>query len=173
MFLKNNNLGYGLKGAIYRIILFLFLFVPIYLFGQTQQDIENILNSAEGLFKSMKVKNYKEIWNHLSERSKKTIISDVYKELSKKERDKYTEERIREDFERCGTICNSYWNVFLMNFDPDLALEQSTWKIGSIKKDSAEVILKHKTSPKPAIIKMYRENERWRVGLTESFWARK
>ncbi len=45
--------------------------------------------------------------------------------------------------------------------------------MGKIEKNEAEIFLQNKTSEKPAILKMFKENNEWKVGLEESFGARK
>ena len=41
-----------------------------------------------------------------------------------------------------------------------------------VENSEAEVIILHKRSKKPAVIKMFRENGRWKVGFWETFGAR-
>jgi hypothetical protein len=50
-----------------------------------------------------------------------------------------------------------------------MVLEECDWKMGNIKKSEAEIVLQYKKSDKPAILKMYKENDEWKVGLEESF----
>jgi hypothetical protein len=45
--------------------------------------------------------------------------------------------------------------------------------MGEIEKDKAEIILQYRKSEKPAILKMFKEDNEWKVGLDESFGARK
>ena len=135
-------------------------------------DIDNILLSAESLFKNMKVKDYPSIWMFLSERSKEAIIGDVYK-ASASAGIEYSKKQIYQDFSIGGLLSKSYWNGFLKTFDPDMVLEHSKWGIGTVKKDEAEIIITYKKSERPAILKMFKENGHWKVGLVETFWTRK
>jgi len=69
-------------------------------------------------------------------------------------------------------LAKAYWDSFLTAFDSNIALEQCKWEIGKIEKNEAGVILKYKKSDKPAILKMFKENNAWRIGLKESFGTR-
>lgn len=158
---------------------FAFLLIVIFvlanttnLFCQTDKEVEKVLYAAEFLFKSMKVRDYKTVWNSITKRSKERIVDDVYKELTKKD-DKYSKEQVSDDFGNCNVICSTYWKGFLESFDPNSVLEHSRWGIGFIKRNEAEVVLHYKKSDQPARLKMFRENNEWRVGLTETFWSRK
>ncbi len=53
-----------------------------------------------------------------------------------------------------------------------MALKECKWEIEKIKSDEAEVILQYRKSEKPAVLKLYRENNAWKFGLDESFGAR-
>ena len=81
-------------------------------------------------------------------------------------------EAVRGDFVAGGPIARDYWDAFLRRFDPDVALEQSRWEIGSVGKDRAEILLTHHGADHPATLKMFREDGGWKVGLVETFWPR-
>ena len=108
----------------------------------------------------------------ITHKSSERIIKDTYKELEKTG-ENTTLEDVREDFNRCASTCKSYWDGFLSTFDPDLALVQSKWGIGTITKYKAEILITHKKSKDPAKIKMFKEEGKWKVGLVETFWSRK
>lgn len=131
-----------------------------------------ILDSAETFFISLKERKYGTAWDLLSERSHKTIVTDVYK-ASKKNGSDLQQGEIKSDFEKNGIIFNSYWDAFIKNFDPDMALKESRWEMGFVNKNEAEIIILHKRSDNPARLKMFKENEAWKVGLIETFWARR
>lgn len=131
-----------------------------------------ILAAANNLFTFMKNKEYASIWKGLSLKSKKTIVDNVYKESSKLGV-VYKKDDLMNDFNSGGTIAKEYWNSFLFVFDPNMVLEQCKWDMGEIEKDEAEIILLYKKSDRPAIIKMYKEKNDWKVGLEESFGARR
>jgi len=136
------------------------------------EELNKVLGSAEFLFKAMKEKNYPAVWNSLTASSKKEIVDYVYKSAAKSGTE-YTKEQINIDFGIGGMIAKTYWASYLTAFDPDLVLEQSRWEIGFIKKDKAEIIIQHKKAEKPAVLKMYREEGTWKVGLEETFEGRK
>ena len=48
-------------------------------------------------------------------------------------------------------------------------LEQSTWEMGPIGKQQAEIILQYKKAEQPARLKMFKEENQWKVGLIETF----
>jgi hypothetical protein len=132
----------------------------------------DILTSTETVFMSMRESNYPEVWRNLSEFSKKTIIDETFKEIEKTQ-ELISAERIRLDFEYGGPISISYWKGFLSNFNPRIVLEESRWEKGRLFVDRAELVLIHRLSDKPAILKLFHENGKWKVGLVETFWGRK
>jgi len=105
----------------------------------------------------------------LSRKSKNTIVEEVHKSL----KGKIPKEKIYEDFEKVGPLAQAYWNGFLSTFNPDLVLEHCKWEFGKINRDKAEIILTYEKSKNPAILQMFKEEGRWRVGLVETFWTRK
>lgn len=141
--------------------------------GNAGSEVGTILDNAEGLFKAMKVKDYNKIWDSITAKSKETIIEDVARALEKSGAKQYTEEQLKDDFSSCSVNCKAYWKGYLSNFNPDTVIEQSKWDIGIIKRDKAEIIVTYKRSERPAVIKMYKEDGTWKVGLTETFWSRK
>lgn len=134
--------------------------------NKTEEDA--ILSAAENLFIYMKEKEYVSVWNFLSDKSKKVIIEDVYKE-SKKAGVEYQQNELLSDFNKGGMLAKAYWDSFTKAFDSNIVLEQCKWEMGKIEINEAAVILKYKKSDKPAILKMYKENNGWKVGLKESF----
>lgn len=142
-----------------------------------EKEIDAILASAEGLFKMMKAKNYASIWSSLTEKSKGIIVDDTYKAIMKQSSTKgtqpYTKEVIREDFQRGGIISKTYWDSYFENFDPDLVLNHSSWKMGKIEEGRAEIIIQYKKSERPANLRMFKEGGIWKVGLEETFGTRK
>ena len=159
------------KKSIVVLIIILFLTIATVAFaGQTEED--KILSAADNLFVQMKNKDYKAIWGSLTSKTKEIIINDVYK-ASKKQKIKIEKEDLANDFNTNGLNAQEYWDSYLTVFDPVIVLEQCTWEMGKIEKNEAEVILKYKKSDNPAILKMYKENNEWKVGMEESFGSRK
>lgn len=134
--------------------------------------IDTVLDSAEQFFLSLKNRNLELVWHLLTIKSRETIISDVYK-ASRKMGGEITREEIGKDFENGGVVSSNYWNAFLNTFDPDMILEESRWEIGPVKDNKAEVVITHRKSRDPAILRVFREDNIWRVGLVETFWTRK
>ncbi len=128
--------------------------------------------AARSFFEELNARNYTAVWADLTEKSQKAIIGDVMKEIGKSHSG-YSREQIRSDFRTSGPVAVAYWKAFLDNFDPEKALKKSTWKMGEVGKNEAEVIIKYRRAEDSAKLKMFREDGRWKVGLTETFWTRK
>ena len=168
--------------AIYKYIfpllaIFILIAIPVYA-QYSEAQINAILFPAESFFKSLKEKNYSKTWISLSQKSQNTIIDDISKEILKNQSSQtptvgYSKEQINADLETGGSISKLYWNSYVQYFNPDMALEQSAWNIGFIKNDNAEITIQYKKSDSPAKLKMFKENNAWKVGLVETFWNRK
>ncbi len=135
-------------------------------------EADAILAPADGLFKAMKSKDYAEIWPLLSARSCRVIVSDVHDAVRDEDVPQGSLEAIEKDFMAGGAIAGAYWAAFLSSFDPDTVLEESTWEIGEVRKQTAEITLIHKKAVHPARLKMFKENGQWKVGLVETFWGK-
>jgi hypothetical protein len=151
-------------------VIYLF-FVSSALAAPPDEVINSVLASAEATFKAMKEKNYPAIWKTLTEKTKGSAVDAVYK-TSRKAKVEYQKEIIIADFTKGGELAKAYWDGYLGVFDPDMVLEQSKWDIGTIGKDTAEINILYRKSTKPAVLKLYRENNAWKVGLEETFGAR-
>lgn len=134
-------------------------------------EAEAVLAAAEGLFSAMKARNYPAVWRGLSAKSQRVIVKGVRKALAKVKIEA-TDAQVRDDFARGGELARGYWDAYLVQFDPRSALEESKWDMGKVKKDEAEIVLLHKKSDHPAILKMFREDGAWKVGLDETFSPR-
>jgi hypothetical protein len=133
--------------------------------------IDAILDSAEGLFRAMKLRDYKSIWSRLTDKSRAAIVNDSYKEIAAKtgNSSEYSKEVLERDFHSGGPIAKSYWDAYLQNFDPDWLLEESRWQIGELGKDRAEIVIHYRKGEGPVILVMTRQNADWKVGLMETF----
>ena len=161
------------KQHVVILVIFLILQLSPHSYAEDLNNEESIiLTSAESLFKSMQKKDYAQIWGFLSQKSRDTIVQDTFKAL-KPDAGDYSEERIGKDFSGGGSLSSAYWNAFLQKFDPIMILEQSRWEMESIKSDKAEIKIIYKKAQSPAILKMFKEDGAWKVGLTETFWTRK
>ncbi len=134
--------------------------------------VSELLGTAETFFLSLRTNDYKTAWNLLSKKSHETIVNDVYK-ASRKIGANTTRENIYQDFDNSGIIFQNYWKAFIEAFDPDLILENSRWEIAFINKTKAEIIITHKKAEAPAQLKLFREDNAWKIGLVETFWTRK
>jgi len=133
--------------------------------------VPRILAAAESLFQSMKARDYPATWSVLTAKSRDTIVSDTDDAIRKTGGTAIPKEQLRADFAAGGPTCRQYWEGFLRRFDPDEALERSRWEMGVVEKDRAEVLITHKGADRPAVLRMFREGESWKVGLVETFWG--
>lgn len=159
------------KKSFVALIIILFLTTAAAAFaGQTEED--KILAAAENLFVQMKNKDYKAIWKSLTSKTKEIIIDDVYK-ASKKQKIEFKKEYLANDFSSNGPNAQAYWDSYLTVFDPVIVLEKCKWTMGKINEDTAEIYVQHKNSELPAVLKMFKEGDVWKLGLEETFGARK
>ncbi len=158
-------------GILLAVLLLLsFLLPPV---RAAQDETAAVLDSAESLFLAMKRKDYQEIWMRLTETSHKIIAQQVYKAIEKAGETGYSVASVEQDFAVGGPVARSYWNAYLDTFHVDYVLEQSTWEMGFIKKDSAEICLLYRKAEAPARLKMLKEHGQWKVGLMETFRGRR
>ncbi len=130
-----------------------------------------ILESAERFFISLENGNYDTAWDLLSEKSREAITDDVYRASLEIEKNIKKDDIIK-DFRSSGVIFSNYWRAFVNNLDIAMILEHSRWKMGYIKNNKAEILISHKRA-EPARLRMFNENNRWRVGLVETFRTKK
>ena len=165
------------KGIFFKAIVvfiiygLLFFSLPLMAYAG-DNDVNDVLSSAESLFKAMKEKNYTGIWKFLTAKSKANIVDDTYKDPDNLV-SKLSKEQINQDFTTGGPTAKTYWDSYLSRFNPDIVLEQSTWKINALKKEYAEINIHYKKSENPAILQMFQEEGIWKVGLEETFRTRK
>ncbi len=139
------------------------------------QDSELIpsIEATESLFKAMKERNYPKIWSLLTKKSHEIIIDDVRKAIAKTDT-QVSVDSLQTDFASGGRYAREYWDAYLNAFDPDIVLEKSKWEMGKkTGKNEREIVLLYIKSDHPAILKIYKENDSWKVGLEESFRARR
>ena len=137
------------------------------------KTLNDVIASAEGMFRAMKNRDYPAIWGVLTSVSRDTIVDDTRRETARSGGKEIPKAEIRRNFDASGPVARKYWDGFLERFDPDLALSLSLWEKGAIGADRAEILITYKTSEKPALLKLFREDGGWKVGLVESFWGRK
>lgn len=136
------------------------------------RDIDGVLSAAEAVFQSMSQAAYPALWNGLSTKSRRSIIKSVRKAIGKAGFD-YADERIAADFAAGGDLARNYWASYVLQFEPRLVLEESKWTMGEVTKDTAEIIIRYRKSDRDAVLKMFREEGAWKVGLEETFSTRK
>jgi len=57
-------------------------------------------------------------------------------------------------------------------FNPEIVLNESKWSVRAVERDKAEINILYRKSTRPAILQLFREDERWKVGLQETFGTR-
>jgi len=162
----------GGKILVAILVLLLMQFDCPALAANSDADIDIILSSAESLFKSMKDREYARIWQQLSIKSRAEIVESVFKATGRNN-GKYSSEAIDRDFTEGAELSKSYWNSYLDNFDPDTVLKQSKWEIGAVSDGYAEIRVTFRKAAAPAVLKMFKQDGRWKVGLIETFGAKK
>ena len=152
------------------LILCCFLTFPHYAHSEEHSEsIPLILQAAENLFIFLNERDYNAAWELMTEKSHQTIINDIYKTSVDRGID-IRKEDISRDIHNNGILFNSYWNAFMTNFDPDVVLNDRVWEIEETGPDHAVILLKKKGITK---LQMYKEGDRWKVGLVETFWIGK
>lgn len=131
----------------------------------------SIIQTAELFFASLKRYQFSETWAVLTEKSRTTIIKDILSNI--KDGEKLAHLELQNDFQNGGPLSKSFWSAYLENFNPDMALKDSTWTVGKVDATYAEIILRYKTAETPAVLRLYKEGGLWKFGLVESFWTRK
>lgn len=134
------------------------------------ENVIRLLTTAKGFFRSIENRDYAVIWDTITVKSRAQIIKNVHK-AQKGTGERSSMVQIRTDFANCAVTCRSFWDAYFNAFDPKLALEESRWEIGFVKKRKAEILITHRDSERPAQLKMYREKGVWKVGLMETFWT--
>jgi hypothetical protein len=141
--------------------------------GEIQDnEVVPTLEATESLFKAMKERNYPKIWSLLTGKSQQIILDDVRKAIAQKATETAIDS-LRTDFASGGRHAREYWEAYLRVFDPDMVLEQSKWEMGKVGKNEREIIIRYRKSDQPAILKIYKENDSWKVGLEETFRPRR
>ena len=154
------------------LALCLLFILPDFVYEAHGKDALPVLEAAESLFKAMKARNYPETWDMLTLKSRESILDDVHKAIAK-EGANISRDDLRADFTSGGPYATAYWGAYMDVFDPDSVLEHSKWDKVKANKNDAEVVLHHKKSEHPAILKLFKEDGAWKVGLEETFRPRR
>lgn len=157
-----------INSVVFLFLIILFCFTDAYA-GNTTESESLILEAGEEFFISLQKGDYKSAWELLSKKSYETIIGDIY-DASQKAGVKIKKEDIMDDFSNNGVICNSYWKAVLDNFDPSVVLNERVWEFEKVGSSAAVIKLKEKAVTK---LRMYKENNQWKVGFIETFWPTK
>ena len=128
----------------------------------------HILDAAEAFFVSLDRREYVSVWGLLSARSRLVIVEDVYS-VSSKNGGSIKKEDIARDFNSNGLVFNKYWEALRNNFDPDIVLNSRVWEFEEVSSDKATILLKGRGVTE---LRMFREENFWKVGFVETFWAR-
>ncbi|MDX9821428.1 MAG: hypothetical protein RBT20_05805 [Syntrophales bacterium] len=139
--------------------------------GPSEKEMDDVLACAETMFNAQKARQYSDIWNCLTKKTKRSIVEAVQGQ-SKRTGSGLAESAIEADFAAGRAVAKAYWDGYLQVFRPDMVLEESQWSIGEIGKDKAEIVILYRKSERPAVLRMFKEGGGWKVGLDETFGAR-
>lgn len=139
--------------------------------ASTAQDSNSIIEVAETFFTSLQRKDFQKVWDCLTEKSKNRLIADILKYYKDSNFD--LRSTLESEFKTGSGASIQFWENYIFNFDPNMALKESKWEIGKITGGYGELLLTHKNSQRPAILRFYKEANQWKFGLVESFWTRK
>jgi hypothetical protein len=134
--------------------------------------INRAVSAAEATFRAMKARDYRGIWERLTAKSRETVAGETLEALAKEGKDKIGREGLLADFRDGGPVARSYWDAFLTHFDPDSALAESRWEAAETGPGRVLVLITYKSSDRPAVVEMLREDGGWKFGLVEAFRAR-
>jgi hypothetical protein len=150
----------------------LLLIFPGFVYEAHGKDAFPVLETAESLFKAMRTRNYPKTWDLLTFKSRESILDDVHKAVVKQGAN-ISRDDLRADFISGGPYATAYWGAYLEVFDPDSVLEHSKWDKVKVNTNDAEVVIHHRKSEHPALLKLFREDGAWKVGLEETFRPRR
>ncbi len=163
-------MGSGGKGLVLLVLCALILLSPVVSPAAGERDdLDGVLTSAERFFQCLMKGSFSQAWSLMSARSRETITIDIYRGSG----GQYSKEQISGDLKAGGMIARSYWTGVLESFDPLLILEESRWEEGFVRPEEAELLITHRKSKHPVHLKLFKESGSWKVGMVESFWARK
>ncbi len=135
--------------------------------------INGAVSAAEATFQAMKARDYRGIWERLTEKSRETVAGETLEALAKEGRGAIGRDALLADFRDGGPAARSYWEGFLAHFDPDTALAESRWEAAETGKGRVLVLITYRTSDRPAAVEMFLESGAWKFGLVETFWLRR
>ena len=136
-----------------------------------QSTVKILLSTVESTFAAMKNRDYPGIWTRLSSASRNTIVEDTRKAIARGSGGEAPKDRIEQDFREGGPVARTYWDGFLRRFDPEGALSKSRWEMGEASDTEAYLLITHEGAEKPAVVRLYKEEGAWKVGLAETFWG--
>jgi len=136
----------------------------------TDPGVVELFSVAKEFFAAIEKRDYAGVWEGITAKSREGIVDAIYKE-QKEIAESATREKIREDLDTCGVMCKSFWNAYFATFDPEGTLKDSRWDFGFIKKKKAEIWITAPRADRPAKLKLFREEGKWKVGLMETFWT--
>jgi hypothetical protein len=157
--------------AVVAVLICLLVFPAVIAAAANPKDTDDILNAAESVFQNMAKRDFPALWQGLTAGTRRNILRSVQKAEGKAGHD-YTEEQLRLAFEKGDAISREYWEGYLSQFDPKTILTDSRWSMGPVNRDRAEIILRHQKADHDALLKLFREDGVWKVGLDETFSTR-
>ena len=136
-----------------------------------QSTVKILLSTVESTFVAMKNRDYPGIWARLSSASRNTIVEATRRAIARGSGGEAPRDRIEHDFREGGPVARTYWDGFLRRFNPDAALLKSRWEMGEASDTEAYLLITHEGAEKPALVRLYKEDGAWKLGLVETFWG--
>ncbi len=135
--------------------------------------INRAVSAAEATFQAMKARNYRGIWERLTEKSRETVADETLDALARDGAKGTGREALLADFRDGGPLAKTYWDGFLAYFNPDTALAESRWEAAATGPGRVLILITHKMADRPAAVEMFLEGGAWKLGLVETFWGRR
>ncbi len=153
------------------IMLLLLLFYAGASYAYRESARSAVISPAYSFFVNVDNNNYKKAWSYLTAMSKKSIVLNI-ENAYKKDKISINPSKIDKSMKSGGRIAKAYWRGFLKSFNPRIVLKYSKWKIKFIHSNAAEIQINYKYSKQAAFFKLFKENNKWKFGLVESFLNR-
>jgi hypothetical protein len=171
------NLNIRYKQAFAPVILsallvLLLLFQTSACYAYQENSKTAVITPVYSFFSQLNNHSYSKAWSYLTSESQKDIVQSIQNSC-KKDNVNISRKKISKDMKSGGGIARAYWSGYLKSFNPKIVLKYSKWKVKSIESDTAEIQINYIYSKQTAFLKVFKEKNKWKFGLTESFWARK
>ncbi|MHB8232040.1 MAG: hypothetical protein ACYDDB_03970 [bacterium] len=133
--------------------------------------VSAVISPAYSFFADISNRDYAKAWANLTAASQKNIVESI-KSAYKSDKINIGSLEIYKNMKSGGDIAAAYWKGYLKSFNPKMLLKYSIWSIKFIHSKIAEIKIKYIYSKHTALLKVFKENKKWKFGLAESLWTR-